>query len=229
MKKKNIIILTSIVVVIILLVALIFGIVTRLGNKKTDDNEVTEITTNDKGSVAILKVDEEENPIEGVEFNVYDINGNFVHNMTTKENGITGLENLPLGKYYMEEVSGPEQYEIDATKRYFEIETAGQTLPIKIVSSKEKGKLAITTYDNTGKTLAGVTFEVKDEDNNLVDTITTDENGFAQTVGLALGEYYYTEVKVPENVIIDTEKHHFILNENDQVIKKTIVNEYEGV
>ncbi|MDR0286409.1 MAG: LPXTG cell wall anchor domain-containing protein, partial [Clostridiales bacterium] len=47
--------------------------------------------------------------------------------------------------------------------------------------------------------------------NTLVDTITTDSNGFAKTKQLYLGNYILTEVKAPENFVLDKTPHNVSL------------------
>ncbi len=55
----------------------------------------------------------EKQPILGVRYDVYDIDGTYVHSMRTKENGITALENMPAGSYYL------ERYGIENAKKHF--------------------------------------------------------------------------------------------------------------
>ena len=74
--------------------------------------------------------------------------------------------------------------------------------------------------------LSGVKFNILDSNKNVVDTIVTNENGIAVSKDLKLGKYYYQEIEVPENIILDSNIYPFTLTENNQVITKTIVNEY---
>ena len=73
--------------------------------------------------------------------------------------------------------------------------------------------------------MEGVKFEILDENDNVVDTIVTDKNGFAETKSLLLGTYYYREAEAPANVVMDTQKHQFSLTENNQIIPKTVIND----
>ena len=67
---------------------------------------------------------------------------------------------------------------------------------------------------------------------DLVDTITTDKNGYALSKKLPLGKYFYVEVKTNDNYILDTKEYHFELTEKDNttpVVYKSlsILNKYE--
>jgi len=67
---------------------------------------------------------------------------------------------------------------------------------------------------------------------DLVDTITTDKNGYAISKKLPLGKYFYVEVKTNNNYILDAKEYHFELTEKDNktpVVYKSfsILNKYE--
>jgi len=81
--------------------------------------------------------------------------------------------------------------------------------------------------DVKGKRLENAKFEVYDENNNLVDTLVTDENGEATTKELLKGKYTLKEVESPDYYILTDEifeaeivKHQEIVDvkvENDNV------------
>ncbi len=105
-------------------------------------------------------------------------------------------------------------------KGKLEIHKTGEDLII------EDGKYI---YDK--KALSEVTFEIYAEEDILssdgthlyyskgdkVDTITTDENGYACTINLPLGKYYFIEVKTQDEYILDENKHYFSLKQVDDV------------
>ena len=74
-----------------------------------------------------------------------------------------------------------------------------------------EGKMAgrIKIYDNAG---------------NVVDVITTDENGVATSKQLELGTYKYKETNAPEYVVRDDAEYVFKLTQNDQVVVIEVVN-----
>lgn len=82
-------------------------------------------------------------------------------------------------------------------------------------------------YDK--KELSGVTFEIYAEEDilsadgnhlyynkgDLVDTIITNEQGYAKTKKLPLGKYYLVEAKTQDNYVLDENKHYFSLKQVD--------------
>ena len=51
--------------------------------------------------------------------------------------------------------------------------------------------------------------------NNLVDTITTDKNGYGISKKLPLGKYYLIEVRTKDNYVLDSSKYYFELTEKN--------------
>lgn len=82
-------------------------------------------------------------------------------------------------------------------------------------------------YDK--KELSGVTFEIYAEEDilsadgnhlyynkgDLVDTIITNEQGYAKTKKLPLGKYYLVEAKTQDDYVLDENKHYFSLKQVD--------------
>ena len=87
------------------------------------------------------------------------------------------------------------------------------------------------TYTYEVKSLEGVTFEIyANEDilsadgnhlyyskGELVDTITTNSEGYAKSKELYLGSYYIVEVKTLDNMVLNPEKYEFTLTEKDNM------------
>lgn len=194
---------------------------------ETKDQIVRKDIVNEKvkGSLKITKVDDEDKVIAGVKFNVLDENKNVVDEIVTNENGIAVSKELTPGTYYYKEVEVPDGYVLDGEEHKFEITNDVTLVAVEVVNEKAKGSLQITKYDSNGSTLAGVEFDILDENKNVVDHIVTDENGKAESKKLPLGTYYYKETKAPDNVVMDEAEHQFILNENNQVVQKTVVND----
>ena len=170
------------------------------------------------------QVDENDIPLEGVKFNIYDENKNLVDTMTTDKNGVAESGNLEKGKYFYQEVEAPEGIVVDDTMYPFEIVEDGQNVIENMVNYYAKGELQITKIDNKKHTLEGVKFEIANDKGEVVDTIVTNAKGIATTKKLPLGTYTYKEVEAPSNVVMDSETHEFALTYNNEVVKKTVTN-----
>ena len=104
------------------------------------------------------------------------------------------------------------------------IETNNQNVVKNIVNVYAKGTIVITKYDSTGALLSNVKFQILNEAGDVVDTITTNEQGVATSKKLLLGKYFYREISAPDHVVMDTEKHEFSLTENNEIVKKDVIN-----
>ena len=186
--------------------------------------EVTVVNYENEGRLHIIKVDENDQPLEGIKFNILDENKNVIDTIVTNRDGIAKSKDLVLGTYYYQEIEAPEGIVVDNNMYQFTIEYDGQNVIAKMVNYYAKGTLEITKIDSKNRTLSGVVFNITDEEGNVVDTLTTDKNGKAESKKLMLGTYYYQEISAPENVVVDTNKYEFKLNENNQVVKATVVN-----
>ncbi len=188
------------------------------------DAEARVINYYKEGKLRIIKVDENNEPLAGVKFNILDENKNIIDTIVTNENGIAESKKLVLGTYYYQEIEAPEGIVIDNNEYKFTIEYDGQNVIANMVNYYAKGTLRITKYDSKNRTLENVVFNILDKNGNVVDTIKTDKNGIAESKKLMKGTYYYQEIEAPSNVVIDDNKYEFIINENNQVISKTVIN-----
>ena len=188
--------------------------------KKTVKNERV------RGYIEITKVDDSNNPIKGVKFDILDSNHKKVDTITTDSNGKATSKDLLIGKYYYKEVSAPKEYVMDSNEYEFEV-TAKNTQVLKTVENKRSAaSLKIIKLDKTAKTpIEGVTFEVLDANENVIDTIVTDKDGIARSKDLVLGKYYYREVSAPDKYIVDSKEKSFTLGENGEIFEATVYNE----
>ena len=204
-------------------------------------DQITEITfTNElkKGQIRIIKVDKDNNEVKlkGVEFKVYDEDNNLVDTLTTGENGEATSKRLRIDKkYIVKESKTLENYVLNETPQTVTL-TQDQITDLTFENELIKGYIRVIKVskednqyngDVKGKRLENAKFEVYDENNNLVDTLVTDENGEATTKELLKGKYTLKEVESPDYYILTDEifeaeivKHQEIVDvevENDNV------------
>ncbi|MFA1823017.1 collagen binding domain-containing protein, partial [Virgibacillus oceani] len=92
-----------------------------------DRVEVTKENERTPGGVELLKVGEEEEPLEGAEFALQDAEGNELQSgLTTDEDGLLMVDGLAPGNYQFVETSAPFGHELDETPLPFEIELGQQ-------------------------------------------------------------------------------------------------------
>ncbi|OWT47612.1 SpaA isopeptide-forming pilin-related protein, partial [Bacillus sp. K2I17] len=151
----------------------------------------------DKGSVEITKVDKDsQKALEGVVFEVQDEQGKVVTKVTTDKEGKANISDLSVGSYKLVEVESLLGYKKLEKPVSFEI-TKGMTkvLSLKIENEwVDKGNVEVTKVDkDSGTVLAGVTFEVQDEQGKVITKVTTDKEGKAKVSDLAVGKYKLVE------------------------------------
>ena len=141
-------------------------------------------------------------PIAGVTFLIEQVGGGYSRQHATDENGLIMLENLEPGAYTVTEVKPAPGYVADATPRAVWLEQ-NRTTTLELTNVR-KPDLRILKYDQqSGKPLAGVTFEVW-HDSELLGEYTTNESGEIYLSGLELGTYLVKEVATDDEHVVST-------------------------
>ena len=178
------------------------------------------------GNLNVIKVDDNNTPIKGVKFEIYDLNKNKVDTMTTDENGKATSKDLQIGTYTYKEVSVPKGYVIDENEYEFAVTSKETKIEKTVVNNRAKGALKIIKLEKGTKTpIEGVTFEILDENKNVVDTIVTNKDGIAEKQDLIVGKYYYREISAPDKYIVDSKEKSFKLSDNGEIFEATVYNE----
>ena len=174
------------------------------------------------GNLNVIKVDDNNTPIKGVKFEIYDANKNKVDTITTDENGKATSKDLQIGTYTYKEVSVPKGYVIDENEYEFAVTSKETKIEKTVVNNRAKGALKIIKLEKGTKTpIEGVTFEILDENKNVVDTIVTNKDGIAEKQDLIVGKYYYREISAPDKYIVDSKEKSFKLTDNGEIFEAT--------
>ena len=102
----------------------------------------------------------------------------------------------------------------------------GKTAQVFFENRKKKGQIEIYKVDkeNNKIKLEGVEFNVLDNKNNIVDTLKTNDEGYAITKKLPIGEYTIVETKTKDEYILNEEKQTIEIIEDGEVVKLIITN-----
>lgn len=175
---------------------------------------VTAECENDRIKVDFTKTDiTGSNEVEGAKLSIIDENGEVIESWTSGKEAHR-VELLAEGTYTLREESAPYGFRISEDIKF----TVEETSDIQKVIMKDgtpKGEIVINKTDKvTGKPIAGVEFEIRTTDGEVIETLVTDENGYAKSQLLAafgykdgkcMGskKYIVVETKVAEGYIVD--------------------------
>ena len=179
----------------------------------TNAFEVADTSTNLKikannASIEVVKKDADTSAaIPGTEFSLYNAEGENIESTKTDDNGIAKFSNLYQGTYKIKEIKASNNYilneeEILVTTYYGENTNEKKTGRIRIIKVDK---------DNNEVCIPNVIFEILDEDDNIIQILTTDENGMAESMDLRVDKEY----KVREKTTLK----EYILSNQMEVVK----------
>ena len=176
-----------------------------------------------RGNLRIHKVDKDNSEIAlgNVEFDLYSEEfQKIVGTYHTSVNGELYIENLRIGNYSLIEKETNKWYNLAKdTDVKVEWETTKETT---IENELKKGQVKIVKVDldDNNIKLSGVKFNVYDENNKLLETLTTDNNGEAFTSKYPirdLKKLTIKEIETLDNYVLNDEVRTIELEENKTV------------
>jgi len=190
---------------------------------KTVSRTIT--NTHKKGNLKITKIDKDENNVvlEGIEFDLIDVNNKVVAHLLTNEKGIAQIDGINIGRYTIKETKTRENYNL-CIDNNIEVKW-NNTTEITIENEKKKGQIQIIKQDkeNNQIKLEGVKFQIIDGNNKVVDEINTNSNGVAITKRLPIGEYTIKEINLGENIEYILEHTEYKTEIKDKKITEIVV------
>ena len=191
-----------------------------------------------KGAIKIIKVDKDDNEVrlQNVKFNVMDKDGNVLEQLTTDKNG-----EAQTSKYAIRDISELKIQETQTLDNYVldnEVHTIvleeNQIKNVQFENEKIKGQIQITkvskddnklTGEKKGTAIVGAEFEIYDMDNNLVDTVATDDNGIALSKELVKGKYTIKETKAPTYYLVNQNTFNAEIINHKEIVNVDIEDE----
>ena len=154
-------------------------------NKIVKIEQPTEPEEPKKTKVAILKVDNDTNTVQGAKMQLLNNQNEVIDEWITDKN-IHEIDNLVPGqKYIVREIEAPERYQL--TPDYiFTAQDTEEVQQINIIDPKIK----ISKSDNNGNLLPGAVLQIVDEDNNVVEEWTTNGTSHVVEKTLERGKQY---------------------------------------
>lgn len=168
-----------------------------------------------------------EKELPGAKLSVIDSEGKIVESWISEAGKSHVIERLPVGKYTLREESAPYGYKV-AVDVTFEITETSEIQKVIMKDEQAVGRIIINKTDSvTGSPIEGVVFEIRDKDGKVLDTLTTDKNGYAESKLLPICTYnkdgsykediHYTviETKAANGYILDETSYDVVLKYSD--------------
>ena len=178
-----------------------------------------------------------EKELPGAKLSVIDSEGKIVESWISEAGKSHVIERLPVGKYTLREESPAYGYKV-AVDVTFEITETSEIQKVIMKDEQAVGRIIINKTDSvTGSPIEGVVFEIRDKDGKVLDTLTTDKNGYAESKLLPICTYnkdgsykediHYTviETKAANGYILDETSYDVVLKYSDNApvcIKETV-------
>ena len=187
---------------------------------KVKSNEVTtlEFRNQPKGNLIIVKLDSvTKEPLEGVEFKIVYADGSYVDAeggtlsstglyWTDKEGKITisGIS----GTVVVTEIETIPGYTIDEnTRTQTVVVNPNDTQTLYFYNTPVGGLQIIKSDKDSGKRIAGVKFEIRKMNGEIIGTYTTDSDGVIYLPEAESGWYTVTELEAASGYLLDTTPH----------------------
>lgn len=157
-----------------------------------------------KGYIKIIKTSEDKNevlqteagsPIPGVKFNIFDLEGNFIEELVTDDEGKAESKGLPLGEYIVRETDAGEWYKIDEEENRIKISEDEETVELNVTNKSKQPRVNINkTCKNSVKSNEEVDYEfeiMNSGETELTEFIWYDilPNEYAKITKISTGTY----------------------------------------
>ena len=137
--------------------------------------------------------------LDGAIYSLYDSNDELIQELTI-ENNESSLDNLNYGKYYLKENKPGEGYNLDKDIHEFEITQEKPYVLLELYNEVIKANLIINKQygeENNFHNEDNISFNILNSNNEIVDTITTDNDGNASIL-LPYGKYTIEQVNTKD-------------------------------
>ena len=139
----------------------------------------------------------------------------------TTNDGKCKIENIPLGNYYLKEISSSEGNVLDNTEynisfSYKDQYTENIVYNLEVKNHLPKGKIVINKYETGTKNgISGTLIEIRNINNEIIYKGYTDKNGKLILDDMLYGKYYVSEVEASTGYRLVQDKIYFEVEDKD--------------
>ena len=193
-----------------------------------DPSKTTSLTVDwlQLASLELTKTDVYGNLIDGAVFRLW--NNNDYDKNVTVTNGKIKVDNLTTGIYYLQEKTAPQGFLVDDTIYTITL-NAGDSASQTVSNKEPTGKITVIKESENKDRIVGAKFNVIADgrivsaagkvlynSGDVVDTLTTDNQGTAITKNLPLGNYIVYETQAPTGYLLNPERYQVSLRYANQ-------------
>lgn len=157
--------------------------------------------------------------------------GTLIKTLVTDKDGVSTVDDLYIGKYYLKELKTDESHILDDKEYDFEIQYKDQYTPIveyniELNNFYKKGSLDFTkTSFVNSEAIPNTLIEIYNSQDEMIFSGRTDEKGKIVVDKLPVGEkFYIIEKESATGFVITKEKIFFEILENGEIIKAEMKN-----
>ncbi len=186
---------------------------------------------------------EQDVPISGAGYTLYDSTDKLLGTYMTDEDGKIYVEDLTFGKYYFVETVAAEGYEKFEGKVEFTVDAEHTDVALGVVTrdTRMTGKMWLQKVDDTGAYVVGAEYGLfRTADDVQVDktgnpssvVFTTKAEGIIDEEGLYWGDYYLKEVKAPKGYELNETHYPVVVNRktvNNRIIINAVDSRAKGI
>ena len=204
--------------VVLLLIA---GVCGWFLNSKFDANDKKEVGT------IVLKC--EDQTYQTVPDGTYDLRSEdgLVMSATADEKGMITFEDISVGSYTIVSTSIPEGYELPYPETEIDLQE-GKKVSITKTYKRIVPRLVLTVEDEDGNPIKDAKIELYNEEEYILNTGYTNEEGLYTFNFDTTGTYYMQQLEAPDGYVKVDTLYRLTLDEDDNfTFYTTIVNQYE--
>lgn len=180
-------------------------------NDKQQECECIGLTNN---YVYVSRTDENGKPIRNSKWKVISADGLEIGSFTTNNEGNGGLIGFGYGEYYIQEISVPENFELDKQKYRIIVSAVDTSFEFVITDMAKKNAILLVVKDADLKPVKDGQYDIYSQNNQYIKTVTTNEMGLAGVKNIPNGVYYIVQKNIPNS------KKHYIAIDNLEDVER---------